>query len=83
MAEQAPPTQALDAVLVESVKMPEGSRKVEDFDFDKFGDRPMTAADLLQSMSGMGFQASSVGEAVRIINEMVSRSAPNAFVSAG
>jgi deoxyhypusine synthase len=76
MAGEVPPTQALDAVLVDSVEMPDGSRKVEDFDFDAFGSKVLTAADLLQGMSGMGFQASSVGEAVRIINEMVSRSGP-------
>jgi hypothetical protein len=82
MAANAPPSQALDAVLVESIPMPDGSQKVEDFDFDTFGDRPISATELLQGMRGMGFQASSVGEAVRIINEMVSRSAPLAFAAA-
>lgn len=60
--------------MVRSVEMPEGAKKVEDFDFNKFKGRPITAEDLLNGMSSMGFQASSIGEAVRIINDMVSLS---------
>lgn len=70
--EGQPPTQAKDAVLVQSVEMPEGSQKVEELDFNKFKGRAITAEDLLEGMKHMGFQASSMGEAVRIINEMVS-----------
>ncbi|KAL8397151.1 hypothetical protein RB594_004024 [Gaeumannomyces avenae] len=68
--EGQPPTQAKDAVLVQSVEMPEGSQKVEELDFNKFKGRPITAEDLLEGMKHMGFQASSMSEAVRIINEM-------------
>lgn len=64
------PLGAKDAVLVKSDQMPEGARKVEDFDFNKFK-APVTAEDLLEGMRHMGFQASSIGEAVRIINDMV------------
>ncbi|KLU92868.1 deoxyhypusine synthase [Magnaporthiopsis poae ATCC 64411] len=68
--EGQPPTQAKDAVLVQSAEMPEGSQKVEELDFNKFKGRAITAEDLLEGMKHMGFQASSMGEAVRIINEM-------------
>jgi deoxyhypusine synthase len=64
------PTGAKDAVLVKSDQMPEGAQQVEDFDFNKFK-APVTAQDLLEGMRHMGFQASSIGEAVRIINGMV------------
>ncbi|KAL1844823.1 hypothetical protein VTK73DRAFT_1728 [Phialemonium thermophilum] len=70
MASNAPPPEATGAVLVKSVEMPEGSQKVEELDFDKFRGRPITAEDLYEGMKNMGFQASSVGEAIRIINDM-------------
>ena len=67
----APPSAATDAVLVKSVEMPENAQKVEELDFNKFKGRPITVDDLFQGMKHMGFQASSMCEAVRIINEMV------------
>lgn len=70
--ESQAPTQAKDAVLVQSAEMPAGSQKVEELDFNKFRGRPITAEDLLDGMRHMGFQASSMCEAVRIINDMVS-----------
>lgn len=72
MGSNLPPSQAKDAVLVKSVEMPTGAQKVEELDFNKFKGRPITAEDLYQGMRHMGFQASSVGEAIRIINAMVS-----------
>jgi len=65
-----PPSAATDAVLVKSVEMPEGAQKVEELDFNKFKGRPITVDDLFQGMKHMGFQASAMCEAVRIINEM-------------
>ncbi|KAK3371159.1 Deoxyhypusine synthase [Lasiosphaeria ovina] len=70
MAPTQPPSAAKEAVLVKSVEMPEGAQKVEELDFNKFKGRPITVDDLLQGMKHMGFQASSMCEAVRIINEM-------------
>jgi deoxyhypusine synthase len=67
----APPSTVTDAVLVPSNEMPEGSQKVEELDFNKFAGRPITVDDLMSGMNNMGFQASSIGEAVRIINDMV------------
>jgi deoxyhypusine synthase len=68
----APPVSATDAVLVQSSGMPEGSQKVEELDFNQFAGRAITVDDLISGMNHMGFQASSIGEAVRIINDMVS-----------
>ena len=68
----AAPTSVTDAVLKPSDEMPAGSQKVEELDFNKFAGRSVTAEDLISGMSNMGFQASSMGEAVRIINDMVS-----------
>ncbi|CZT11399.1 probable DEOXYHYPUSINE SYNTHASE [Rhynchosporium agropyri] len=65
-----PPSTVTDAVLVPSNEMPEGSQKVEELDFNKFLGRSITVDDLIGGMNHMGFQASSIGEAVRIINEM-------------
>lgn len=66
-----PPSSVTDAVLVPSNEMPEDSQKVEELDFDKFAGRDITVDDLISGMNNMGFQASSIGEAVRIINDMV------------
>jgi deoxyhypusine synthase len=66
------PSSVADAVLVKSNEMPAGSQKVEELDFNKFAGRPITVDDLIGGMNHMGFQASSIGEAVRIINDMVS-----------
>ncbi|KAK4186123.1 putative deoxyhypusine synthase [Podospora australis] len=70
MASNQPPSAATEAVLVQSIEMPEDAQKVEELDFNKLKGRPITADDLLQGMKHMGFQASSMCEAVRIINEM-------------
>lgn len=69
-ANNLPPSQATDAVLVKSSEMPADAQKVEELDFNKLKGRPITADDLYQGMRFMGFQASSVAEAIRIINEM-------------
>lgn len=67
-----PPEDVLNAVLVPSDEIPEGAQKVEEIDFNAFKGRPITVDDIMQGMSNMGFQASSMGEAVKIINKMVS-----------
>ena len=51
--------------------MPQGSQKVEELEFNAFVGRYITVEDLISGMNHMGFQASSIGEAVRIINDMV------------
>ncbi|KAL3427877.1 Deoxyhypusine synthase [Phlyctema vagabunda] len=64
------PSSVTDAVLVPSNEMPVGAQKVEELDFNAFAGRPITVDDLMSGMNHMGFQASSIGEAVRIINDM-------------
>ena len=68
--DSAAPAGAQAAVLVKSEQMPEGSQQVEELDFNKIKG-PITAEDLFLGMKNMGFQASSMGEAIRIINDMV------------
>ncbi|KAK8145737.1 Deoxyhypusine synthase [Beauveria asiatica] len=69
MAGQSAPSGAKDAVLVKSQDMPADAQKVEELDFNKLN-RPITAHDLFMGMRHMGFQASAMSEAIRIINEM-------------
>jgi len=68
--ENARPAVAADAVLMPSDEMPEDAQKVEELDFDNIRG-PITADDLLQGMKYMGFQATAIADAVRIINGMV------------
>ena len=70
-ADNLPPSQATDAVLVKSTAMPADAQKVEELDFNKLKGRPITVDDLYQGMKHMGFQASAMAEAIRIINDMV------------
>lgn len=65
-----PPAGATGAVLMKSEDMAKDAQKVEELDFNKIKG-PITADDLLQGMRHMGFQASSIADAVRIINDMV------------
>ncbi|KAM3534996.1 hypothetical protein MY4038_001726 [Beauveria bassiana] len=69
MAGQSAPSGAKDAVLVKSEDMPADAQKVEELDFNKLN-RPVTAHELFMGMRHMGFQASAMSEAIRIINEM-------------
>ena len=66
----APPG-ATDAVLKPSDPVPEGAIPVRGVEFDKFTDRNITAAELVEGMTNMGFQATSIGQAVEIVNGMV------------
>ncbi|KAF2841704.1 deoxyhypusine synthase [Patellaria atrata CBS 101060] len=64
------PAEATNAVLQPSDPVPEDARQVEGIDFNKYADREVSVSNLIEGMTNMGFQASSVGEAVRIIEEM-------------
>jgi deoxyhypusine synthase len=70
------PSSIAAAVLTPSHEMPEGSQKVEELDFNTYAGRSITVEDLVNGMNHMGFQASSIGEAVRIINDMVCAAYP-------
>ena len=72
--ESAVPKLATAAVLKPSQGVPEGSREVRGIDFDDYKDGKISVDSLVAGMANMGFQASSLAEAVRIINDMVSSS---------
>jgi len=65
------PASATDAVLKPSAPVPRDSREVQGIDFNQYAARSITVEELVGGYASMGFQATSVGEAVRIINEMV------------
>ena len=65
------PSGATDAVLKPSEPIPDGATEVQGIDFDNYADRSITVDELVAGMASMGFQATSVGEAVRIIEGMV------------
>ena len=60
------------AVLVASQPVPEGSHEVHGVDFERSHGRDMTVAEMMDNMLYMGFQASAVAEAAKVINDMVS-----------
>jgi deoxyhypusine synthase len=66
------PAGATDAVLKPSDPVPDGSREVQGIDFNQYASRSITVEELVGGYATMGFQATAVGEAVRIINNMVS-----------
>jgi deoxyhypusine synthase len=65
---EAAPKGATDAVLVQSEEMPEGTPLIEGPDFNK----DLSLSELLASYKHMGFQASGLGKAIDIVNNMVS-----------
>jgi hypothetical protein len=70
-ANNAAPSGATDAVLKPSDPVPEGAMPVKGLDFNDFKDRNITAAELVENMAQMGFQASSIGQAAKIVDGMV------------
>lgn len=70
--EAAAPSGATEAVLKPSEPVPANAREVQGIDFNQYANRSITVEELIAGYSQMGFQATSVGEAVRIINGMVS-----------
>ncbi|KAL8806422.1 MAG: hypothetical protein Q9182_001337 [Xanthomendoza sp. 2 TL-2023] len=66
---QAPPG-ATGAVLRSSAPVPPSSRIVKGIEFNEYREKPVTVEGLVEDMASMGFQASAVSEAVRIVNDM-------------
>ncbi|KAK8203120.1 Deoxyhypusine synthase [Zalaria obscura] len=66
----AAPNGATDAVLKPSDPVPEGSIPVVGLDFDKYAERDITVSELVGNMASMGFQATSVGQAAKVIDGM-------------
>lgn len=78
--QDAAPSSVTEAVLKPSDEMPKGSQKVEELDFNAYNGRSITVEELIGGMKHMGFQASSIGEAVQIISDMVCRKTHWAFI---
>lgn len=71
-SESAPPSRATDAVLVASDPVSDDVRQVSGLDWNAMTAEQCThIASFVEKLSGQGFQSSSIGDAVRIINEMV------------
>src|SRR4051794_5851505 len=68
--EDAGPSKAVEAVLVQSQPMPEGSVKVKGIEFNDYKGRAITVNELVRGMENMGFQASNVAKAVEIVDKM-------------
>jgi deoxyhypusine synthase len=68
----APPTKATDAVLVASEPVPEGVQQVQGIDWSSLPAEQRTIiSNFVDQLTGQGFQSSSIGDAIRIINNMV------------
>ena len=65
------PTLATDAVLVRSQPIPDGVPQIDGIEFNDYRDRDISVPELLKGMTNMGFQASAVADATRIVNKMV------------
>lgn len=76
-AHESAPSGATGAVLKSSDPVPEGAVPVKGLDFDKFADRDVTVAELVDHLTRVGFQASSIGQAADIINGMVCMKCPS------
>ncbi|AQZ16483.1 DYS1 (YHR068W) [Zygosaccharomyces parabailii] len=59
-----------EAVLKESVPVPDDFVKVQGIDYSKPEATDMRASDLINAMKTMGFQASTLGEACEIVDRM-------------
>ena len=69
------PSHATGAVLKPSDPVPDGAQEVKGIEFDGLEGRDITVNELVSNMATMGFQASAVSDAVRIINDMVGNTA--------
>ncbi|CAG8462300.1 2256_t:CDS:2, partial [Paraglomus brasilianum] len=63
----AAPAAATEAVLVRSVSMPDTAVTVEGPDFNK----DLSLHELLEKYTRVGFQATSIGRAIKVINDMI------------
>ncbi|KAL9601644.1 MAG: hypothetical protein Q9219_002364 [cf. Caloplaca sp. 3 TL-2023] len=64
------PNTAAEAVLKPSAAVAAGAQVVQGLEFNDFHGKSLTVEELVDNMAGMGFQASAVSEAVRIVNDM-------------
>ena len=72
MSDAAPPSKATEAVLVTSEPVPEDAPQVRGIDWAALPTESRSIiADFVLNLTGQGFQSSSIGDAIRIINDMV------------
>lgn len=70
--DSAPPVKATDAVLVASDPVPDGVQEVKGIDWAALPAEQRTIiSDFVLQMTGQGFQSSALGDAIRIVNDMV------------
>ena len=70
--DSAPPSKATDAVLVPSEPIPEDAPQVKGIDWTSLPPEQRTViANFVNGMTSQGFQSSSIGDAIQIINDMV------------
>ena len=70
--EAAPPIKATDAVLVASEAVADDVKKVQGIDWMSLpNEQRVIIANFVDQLTGQGFQSSSIGDAIRIINDMV------------
>lgn len=72
MSNGAPPAKATDAVLVQSEPLPADSEEVRGIDWAALPvESRSVISNFVLNLSQQGFQSSSIGDAIRIINDMV------------
>ena len=72
MTNNAPPAKATDAVLVPSDPVPAGVEEVRGIDWAGLPvESRSVIANFVVNLSQQGFQSSSIGDAIRIVNDMV------------
>jgi deoxyhypusine synthase len=70
--DSAPPERATDAVLVASDPVPEDAQQVKGIDWAALpAEHRSIISDFVNNLTTQGFQSSSIGDAVSIINDMV------------
>lgn len=70
--EATPPSKATDAVLVASEPVSDKAQSVTGIQWMQLPPEQRSAvASFVNDLSGQGFQSSSIGDAIRIINDMV------------
>ncbi len=69
-----PPAKATDAVLVASEPVSDDVQQVKGIDWTALPDEQrIIISNFVHQLTGQGFQSSSIGDAIRIINDMVAR----------
>lgn len=72
MSSNEPPSRATDAVLVVSEPVPDDAQEVRGIDWSSFSaESRSNIAEFVLSLTNQGFQSKAIGDAIKIINDMV------------